>query len=50
MEQKGDNYHKKVREGFLKLAKGRKDFAVINAVDDIETVHKKIINIIEKNF
>ncbi len=50
MEQKGDSYHKKVREGFLKLAKSRKDFVVINAADDVETVHKQVINIIEKKF
>jgi dTMP kinase len=50
MEQKGDNYHKKVREGFLKLAEGRKDFAVVDAADDIETVLEQIINIIEKKF
>jgi dTMP kinase len=48
MEQKGDSYHKKVREGFLKLAKGHKNFVVINAADDIETVHKQVINIVEK--
>ena len=48
MEQKGDNYHKKVREGFLNLAKGRKNFAIINAADDIETVHKQVISIVEK--
>jgi dTMP kinase len=48
MEQKGDNYHKKVREGFLKLAKERKDFAVVDAAGDIDTVHKKVLNIIEK--
>jgi dTMP kinase len=48
MEQKGDSYHKKVSEGFLKLAKGRKNFAVINAADDIETVHKQVISIVEK--
>jgi dTMP kinase len=50
MEQKGDGYHKKVREGFLKLAKSRKDFVVIDAADDIETVHKQVINIFEKMF
>jgi dTMP kinase len=48
MEQKGDSYHKKVREGFLKLAKGHKNFVVIDAADDIETVHKQVINIVEK--
>jgi dTMP kinase len=50
MEQKGDGYHKKVREGFLKLAKGRKDFAIIDAADDIEIVFKQAINIVEKMF
>jgi len=50
MEQKGDGYHKKVREGFLELAKGREDFVVIDSADDIETVHKKITNTIEKMF
>jgi dTMP kinase len=50
MEQKGDSYHKKVREGFLKLAEGRKNFAIIDAADDIETVHKQVINIVEKMF
>jgi dTMP kinase len=48
MEQKGNDYHKKVREGFLKLAKGRKNFVVINATDDIETIHKQIINKVKK--
>ena len=50
MEQKGDNYHKKVREGFLKLAEGRKDFVIINAVGDIATIHKQITGTIEKMF
>jgi dTMP kinase len=46
MEQKGDGYHRKVREGFLKLAKMRKDFCVIDATDDIEAVHKKVVEVI----
>jgi dTMP kinase len=48
MEQKGDGYHQKVREGFLKLSKQRKDFIVVNASDGIDTVHKRILTIIEK--
>jgi dTMP kinase len=48
MEQKGDDYHKKVREGFLKLAKQQKNFFVVNAADDIDTVHKRVLDIIEK--
>jgi dTMP kinase len=47
MEQKGDGYHKRVREGFLELAKDRAGFAVIDASGDIETIHNKIIEIAE---
>lgn len=43
MEQKGDPYHKSVREGFLQLAKGRKDLVVIAAAGDIETVHRNVV-------
>ena len=46
MEQKGDNYHQKVRMGFLELAKQNENFFVVNATDDVETVHKKIIEYI----
>jgi dTMP kinase len=49
MERKGDGYHKKVREGFLKLARRRKNFAVVDACGNIEKVHKKVINVIEKD-
>jgi dTMP kinase len=48
MEQKGDDYHKKVREGFLKLAGSEKNFVVVNAADNIEAVHKKVIETIDK--
>jgi dTMP kinase len=48
MEQKGDVYHKKVREGFLKLAKQQKNFIVVNAAENIEAVHKIITETIEK--
>ena len=48
MEQKGDDYHKKVRDGFLKIAKQQKNFFVVNAADDIDTVHKRVLDIIEK--
>ena len=50
MERKGEGYHKKVRDGFLKLAKGRKNFVIIDGTDDIEAVHKQIIDIVEKVF
>ena len=48
MEAKGDGYHKKVREGFLRLAKERKDFMVVESADDIQTVHKKILQLISE--
>jgi len=48
MEAKGDGYHKKVREGFLWLAKERKDFMVVESADDIQTVHKKILQLISE--
>ena len=51
MEQKPTGYHQKVREGFLELSKAREDFVVIDAADDIETVHKKVVEVIkEANF
>ena len=48
MERKGDGYHQKVRQGFLELAKNRDGFVVIDAAEDIETVHKKVIEIVKK--
>ena len=48
MEQKGKDYHQRVREGFLKLAQGRKDFAVVNGSDDIETVHRNVLKVISQ--
>ena len=50
MESKGKGYHQKVRDGFLKLAKDRKNFVIINGSNNIETVHKQIIDIVEKTF
>ncbi len=48
MEQKGDGYHQKVRQGFLELAEQQKNFAVVDASGDTQTVHKKILEIIEQ--
>jgi len=48
MERKGDGYHGRVREGFLKLAEGRPDFAVVDATVDIETVHKEVVKVVQK--
>ena len=48
MEAKGDNYHKKVREGFLQLAKQQDNFLVVDATGEIETVHKRIMQLISE--
>jgi dTMP kinase len=48
MEQKGDSYHQRVREGFLQLAKQNENFLVVDAAADVETVHKKILQVISE--
>ena len=48
MEQKGEGYHSSVREGFLRLADGRPDFAVVDAAGDMETVHKQVVKVVQK--
>ena len=48
MEAKGDGYHQKVREGFLKLAAEQRGFHVVDAAGDIETVHKTILQVVSK--
>ncbi len=48
MEAKGGGYHQKVREGFLQLAEQQKNFSVIDATGDTETVHKKILELISE--
>jgi dTMP kinase len=50
MEQKGSTYHEKVREGFLQLAKQRKDFRIVDGGDTIENIHKKIIEEVMRFF
>ena len=48
MEAKGDGYHQKVREGFLQLAEEHKNVLVIDAAAGIESVHKKILQLISE--
>jgi dTMP kinase len=48
MELKGDEYHKKVREGFLELAGMTGDIAVVDATQDIQTVHDEVIGIVKR--
>jgi len=50
IERKGDGYHQKVRDGFLKLASYRKNFHLVDATADIQTTHKKVIEAVEKMF
>lgn len=47
MELKGDAYHQRVREGFLDLAGTRNDFCVVDACQDIDTVHAEVMKAIE---
>jgi dTMP kinase len=48
MEAKGREYHKRVREGFLKLVKEKKYFLVIDSSDSVEKVHAKILQLISE--
>jgi dTMP kinase len=48
MEQKGDGYHQKVREGFLKLAEQQNSFVVVDATAQIEAVHTQVLQLIER--
>ena len=48
IEQKGDSYHQRVREGFLQLAKQQENFFVVDAAAEVETVHNKILQLISK--
>ncbi len=48
MENKGVEYHKKVRAGFLRLAEMRKDIFIVDAGRDIQTIHREITELIEK--
>jgi dTMP kinase len=46
MEQKGEAYHAKVREGFLKLPDIHPSVKVVDARQTVEQVHKDILNLI----
>ncbi|MBW8038394.1 MAG: dTMP kinase [Planctomycetes bacterium] len=50
MEAKPRQYHQKVREGFLELVHQQKNFLIVDATGEIETVHKKVIEVVEKMF
>ncbi|MEN8126729.1 MAG: dTMP kinase [Planctomycetota bacterium] len=46
MEQKGDAYHAKVREGFLKLPDTESSVKVVDACQTVEQVHKDVLKLI----
>jgi dTMP kinase len=48
MEAKPREYHRKVREGFLKLADWQKKLVVVDGAGNIETVHERIKQIISE--
>jgi dTMP kinase len=50
MERKGDDYHSRVREGFLRLARDRPDFVVVDATASVEAVHKEVVKVVQKLF
>jgi dTMP kinase len=47
MEQKGDDYHEKVRRGFLKLTCDYPNIQVVDAANAIEQVHQRVVKLIE---
>ncbi|MHC4243763.1 MAG: dTMP kinase [Planctomycetota bacterium] len=48
IEQKGDSYHQRVRDGFLQLAKQQENVLVVDAAAEVETVHNKILQLISE--
>ncbi len=50
MEQKGADYHAKVREGFLKLADAGENVVVVDASESIEKVGEQVMDEVRKRF
>ena len=48
MEQKGQEYHKKVRQGFLRLAKHYSNIVIVDGTEDIEKVHKRVVRVLQE--
>jgi dTMP kinase len=46
MEQKGKEYHEKVRKGFLELATSGTNVAVIDAGKEVEEVHGHVLKLV----
>jgi len=48
IESEEIDFHRRVRDGFLKIAEQEPDrLKIIPAVDTIDNIHKKIVNIIQ---
>ncbi|MCH7517117.1 MAG: dTMP kinase, partial [Bacteroidetes bacterium] len=48
IENSNEDFFYRVREGYLKLAEREKRFKVVNGTENVEVIHKIIINEIEK--
>ncbi|MHC5061366.1 MAG: dTMP kinase [Planctomycetota bacterium] len=48
MEQKGIEYHRKVREGFLQLGEFDDTIVVVDAAKDVEQVHQAVIEAVRE--
>jgi dTMP kinase len=48
IEAKPREYHQRVREGFLTLAREQQNFFVIDASGDIETVHQRVTQVVSE--
>ena len=48
IEAKPREYHQRVREGFLILAREQQNFFVVDASGDIETIHNRVLQVISK--
>jgi len=50
MEQKGEDYHGQVRDGFLKLAERQRSFAVVDASGSVEAVNDEVVRVVQERF
>lgn len=47
IEQRGEDYHQKVQEGFLRLAETNSGFVVVDAREGVEAVHEHVVHEID---
>ena len=48
MENKGESFHRDVRQAFLDLAATRPDIVTVTGNDEVEQVHRSIVQIMER--